>query len=79
MISKIDNDPLACNITHGDDPLSRPAQFISSDFDEVDNDYFDDIPSWSHCKQNILNSYTTSERLSFHSCKYDYNIVTTVH
>lgn len=64
------NDPLSSTITYGDDPLSRPAQLIPSDFDESNNGWCDDIQPWSHCKQSILNSYTTSEKLSFHSCKY---------
>lgn len=62
------NDPLSSTIAHGDDPLNRPAQLISTDFDETDDDWLDDLQPWSHCKQSILNSYTTSEKLSFHSC-----------
>jgi len=64
------NDPLSSNITYGDDPLSRPAQLIPTDFDEIDNGCWDDIQPWSNFKQGILNSYTTSEKLSFHACKY---------
>lgn len=63
------NDPLSSDITYGDDPLSRPAQLIPTDFEETDNGLLNDIQPWSHCKQSILNSYTTSEKLSFHSCK----------
>lgn len=62
------DDPLS-SITYGDDPLSRPAQLISTDFEEADNDWLDGLQPWSHYKQSILNSYTTSEKLSFHSCK----------
>lgn len=58
-------------MTYGDDPLSRPAQLIPADFEETNNGRFDDIQPWSNFKQNILNSYTTSEKLSFHSCEYD--------
>lgn len=65
------DDPLSSTITYGDDPLSRPAQLISSDFDETCDDTINDFQPWSHCKQSILNSYTTSEKLSFHSCNYD--------
>ncbi|XP_026817702.1 UPF0505 protein C16orf62 homolog isoform X1 [Rhopalosiphum maidis] len=61
------NDPLSSTITYGDDPLSRPAQLIPTDFDEIDNGYINDIQPWSNFKQGILNSYTTSEKLSFHA------------
>lgn len=63
------NDPLSSTITYGDDPLSRPAQLIPTDFDETDNGCIDAIQPWSHFKQSILNSYTTSEKLSFHACE----------
>jgi hypothetical protein len=63
------DDPLSSSITYGDDPLSRPAQLTPTAFDDADNDWLDDLPPWSHYKQSILNSYTTSEKLSFHSRK----------
>lgn len=63
------NDPLSSDITYGDDPLSRPAQLIPTDFEETDSGSLNDIQPWLHCKQSILSSYTTSEKLSFHSCK----------
>lgn len=63
------NDPLSSSITYGDDPLSRPAQLMPNDFDETDNDdWLNNLQPWSQCRQSILNSYTTSEKLSFHSC-----------
>lgn len=45
---------------------------MPTDFDES---CLNDIQSWSQCKQNILNSYTTSEKLSFQSCKYKHYLL----
>lgn len=65
----VDN-PLSSSITYGDDPLSRPSEIKLTDFDETDKSYLDDLQPWSYSKQSILNSYTTSEKLSFQSSNY---------
>ncbi|XP_050438834.1 VPS35 endosomal protein-sorting factor-like [Adelges cooleyi] len=61
------SDPLDSAITYGDDPLSRPTQLTPVDFEESNFSLSDNLQSWSQCKQNILNNYTTSEKLSFKS------------